>query len=244
MKQKLYKYLIIVISITAFSQVKSQTCGFGCLGLSGVYGGYSIQQYKADGLNNYLNSQFPFQKLDFNFSEGKGLRFGMNVVRADYGNFFFTFKGFYQFIIEEQTQIVSSRNIRSVDAKLEMNNWGVAIDLGIPLIGFIDWKIIDGSINFFTPKVTIKKRFNDIVLSEDVYSPTKVGMGFSVGSGLIFNIVKDYISIEATGRYNFIEIENLSSDVDGSLIPSDGNSKLINKGGIQAIIQLNVGIPL
>ncbi len=244
MKQKLFTYLIIVISITAFSQVKSQTCGFGCLGLSGVYGGYSIQQYEADGLNNYLNSQFSFQKLNFNFGEGKGLRFGMNVVRADYGNFFFTFKGFYQFITEEQTQIVSSRNIRSVEAKLEMNNWGVAIDLGIPLIGFIDWKIIDGSINFFSPEITIKKKFNDIVLSEDVYSPTKVRMGFSVGSGLIFNIVKDYISIEATGMYSFIEIENLSSDVDGTLIPSDGSSKLINKGGIQAIIQLNIGIPL
>ncbi len=242
MKQKSFKYIITVLLLIAFSQVNSQTCGFGCLGLSGIYAGYSIQQYEADGLNNYLNSQFSSNK--FNFNEGRGLRFGMNLVRADYGNCFFTFKGFYQFLVEEQTQIVAGASRKYIDAKLEMNNWGVAVDLGIPLIGFIDWKIVDGSVNFFTPKVTINNRFNDIILTEDVYTPSKVRMGFSIGSGLIFNIIEDYISIEVTGIYSIVEIESLSSDIDGSVIPIVVHTRLVSKGGLQGVIQLNVGIPL
>ena len=251
MKQKLFKYIITVLSFIAFSQVNSQTCGFGCLGLSGVYGGYSIQQYKADGLSNYLNelvhpsSLSSLQQSKFHFNEGRGLKFGMNLVRADYGSYFFTFKGFYQFLLEEQTQMISGANKKFIDAKFEMSNWGVAVDFGISLIGFVDWKIIDGSINFFTPRLTLKTRFNDIILDENIYTPNKVRMGFSIGSGLIFNIIKDYISIEVTGMYNFIEIDNLSSDVGGSIIPIEGSkSKLISEGGLQGTIQLNVGIPL
>jgi hypothetical protein len=69
-------------------------------------------------------------------------------------------------------------------------------------------------------------------------------MGFSVGSGLIFNIIEDYVSLEATGMYTFVEIDYLTNDLDGSKIPTeDSGSKFISRGGLQAFIQLNVGIP-
>ncbi len=252
MKQPLFKYLIIALSITAFTQVNSQTCGFGCLGLSGIYGGYSLQQYKADGLNEQLNWNMnpPWSSIafsdEYNFNEARGFKVGINLVRAEYSNFFFTFKGYYQFLIEEQN--ITYNDYNHYDAKLEMNNWGIGFDFGIPLFSFINWKIAEGELKFFSPKLSTSiynsNPLANSVKIENVFTPDKVKMGFSLGSGLIFIIVKDYISLEATGMYTFVEIDNLTSDLDGSSIPIEGSdTKFISEGGIQAFIQLNVGIP-
>jgi len=252
MKLSLIKYLVIVLTITAFSQVTSQTCGFGCLGLSGIYGGYSVQQYEADGLNNYLDVlSYSTSDPQFDFKEGRGFKVGINLVRADYSNFFFTFKGYYQFLSESQNVEVDLKSSQGVyntnyDAKLEMNNWGIGLDFGIPLIGFIDWKVVEGELKFFSPKLTLNVS-NPLWNSVDVhntYTPDKVKMGFSVGSGLIFNIIEDYVSLEATGMFIFVEIDYLTSDLDGSKIPTENSdAKFISKGGLQAFLQLNIGIP-
>ncbi len=252
MRQSQIKYLIIILTILTFSNVSSQTCGFGCLGLSGVYGGYSIQQYDADGLNNYLNMDaisFSTQQ-QFNFNQASGIKLGINFIRADYPDFFFTFKGFYQFLSEEQNLEFDEGfgAEKSYETKLEMNNWGIGLDFGIPLYSFIDLKIIEGEMKFFSPKLSMKTYNNPISSStvvEDTYTADNVKMGFSVGSGLIFNIVEDYVSIEVTGMYTFLEIDNLTSDADGTPIPLENNdTQFISKGGLQAFIQVNVGIPL
>ncbi len=256
MKQSLFKYFIIVLSIIAFSKVNSQTCGFGCLGLSGVYGGYSFQQFEADGLNQYLNSVLllsPNSETKFNFNEARGFKVGINLIRADYSNFFFTFKGYYQFLSQEQNikiplSSVSGGSYQFYDTKLEMNNWGIGLDFGIPLFSFIDWKVVDGELKFFSPKLTQKIYNNDpagnSIVIENTYTPDRVKMGFSVGSGLIFNLIEDYVSLEATGMYSFIEIDHLTNDLDGTSIPTkDSGTKFISKGGLQAFVQLNLGIP-
>ena len=255
MKQSIFTYLIIALSITSFSQVNSQTCGFGCLGLSGVYGGYSLQQYEADGLNSYIGQMLnPFSSLsnpesDVKFREGRGFKFGINIVRADYSNFFFSFKGFYQFLSEEQsveTNVGSVQNPELIfsDIKLEMNNWGVALDFGIPLLGFIDWKIVEGELKFFAPKLSVDLSEEFPFMNSGTYTPDKVKMGYSVGTGLIFNIVEDYISLEVSGMHTFVEIDYLTSDIDGTKVPTEGSKlKFISKGGYQGVVQLNVGIP-
>jgi hypothetical protein len=257
MKLSLIKYLIIVLFFLSISKINSQTCGFGCLGLSGVYGGYSVQQYEADGLNQYIGMiSNPFSSLAHNesnikFKEGKGFKVGINLVRANYSNFFFTFKGYYQFLSEdkeiEMVDIITpNSSAPTYNAKLEMNNWGIGLDFGIPLFGFVDWKIMEGELKFFSPKLSIKSDYQVWFLmnNENTFTPDKVNMGYSIGSGLIFNIVRDYVSLEVTGMYSLIKIDNFSSDIDGSKIPSENSdTKFISKGGIQGIMQLNVGIP-
>lgn len=255
MKNVSIKYFVITLVILAFSKTNAQSCGFGCLGLSGVFGGFSIQKYEADGLNTHLNTLVNqplafVHNETFNFEEGKGFKLGINLVRAQYSKFFFTVKGYYQFLSDEQVIKIPDNfgYYNFHNAKFEMNNWGIGLDLGIPLLGFIDWKIIDGELKFFSPKLTYKY-YNDNPLAnsisiENIYTPDKVKMGYSVGSGLIFNIIPDYISIEATGMFTFIEIDNLTNDQDGTAVPSeDLNEKLISTGGFQGAVQLNVGIP-
>ena len=242
MKINKIKYFLIVFAILSFTSISSQTCGFGCLGLSGVYGGYSIQQYEADGLNQYLD-EFSNNELGALFNEGRGFKVGINIVRAEYENYFFTFKGYYQFLSERRT--VANSNGSNYDATLEMNNWGVGLDFGIPICSFVDWKIVDSELKFFSPKLILENStVRDIIISDETYTPDKVKMGYSIGSGFIFNIIKDYVSIEVTGMYTFVKIDYLTNDNDGAQIPKlDSNSKLISKGGFQGIVQLNVGLP-
>jgi len=253
MRQTEVKYLIFILSIMTFSNVSAQTCGFGCLGLSGVYGGYSIQKYDADGLNNYLNMGVgsSSSQQQFNFNQGSGLKLGINIIRADYPDFFFTFKGFYQFLSEEQNlEFDDGAGTQDVyETELDMNNWGIGLDFGIPLFSFIDLKIIEGEMKFFSPKFTMKSYNNNpsgnAINVDNTYTADNVTMGFSVGSGLIFNILEDYISMEVTGMYTFLEIDNLTSDQNGTPIPlEDSNTQFISSGGLQTFIQLNVGLPL
>ena len=186
----------------------------------------------------------------FDFKEGRGFKVGINLVRAQYDKFFFTVKGYYQFLSEENNvKIQDGFGYYNIyEAKFEMNNWGIGLDLGIPLLGFVDWKIIDGELKFFSPKLTYKNYTNNPLANsisiENIYTPDKVKMGYSIGSGLIFNIIQDYISIEATGMFTFIEIDYLTDDDNGSAIPaSNSDTKLISNGGFQGAVQLNVGIP-
>ena len=99
---KKLNYIYIIILILTIPQIeKSQTCGFGCLGLSGVYAGYSFENYVADGLNQQLNNDLQSLGIydqEFNFHSGQGFRFGLNIVRANFDSYFFVIIFFFIFI--------------------------------------------------------------------------------------------------------------------------------------------------
>jgi len=228
-----------------YSQSFSQSCGFGCLGLSGVYGGYSIEKYKLDGLNASLNSQLTMlgnNENVFKFDEMRGLRFGANIFRAKFSNFFITAKGFYQFLKNKQgTDAKNSAGKKLMETELTLNHWGFGIDLGFPLLSFINLKIIDGGVNLYTSEVTNRFNFNDKSI-ESTYSYSSMTTGYYLGSGLIIELIKNYVSIEGGAYYQLISINNLVDD-DGNKFPSpDGKTKFVDEGRISATVQLNVGI--
>ena len=244
----IYILLFLLLSIPQITM--SQTCGFGCLGLAGVYVGYSFENYTAGGLNLQLNNQLEEMGINdqrYNFRSGQGFRFGMNIVRANFESYFFTVKGYYQFLEEEQA--VSA--LRSLDeeyklkSKFEMNHWAIGFDFGIPVVDFMDWKIIDGSIKFYNTQLTNQEIINDTVVKETKYTIPKITVGYAVGSGFVIHVIKDYISIEGTGMYNFTTIEYLTNGDNTAHFP-DENSKsdLVNGSGFSGIVQLNIGIPL
>ena len=183
----------------------------------------------------------------FDFNKGTGFRFGMNIVRAQYDTYFFTVKGYYQFLSEEQTIVnpVSSLIESEYKSKFEMIHWAIGFDFGIPVFKFLYWKIVDGSIKFFDTKLNNQIIEGGNVVWETNYEIPKVTVGFAVGSGLVIHIVEDYVSLEGVGMYNFTTINNLAqTDGSGKIPNSDSNSKLISEGGLSATIQLNIGIPL
>ncbi|MBN2572241.1 MAG: hypothetical protein JXA68_08945 [Ignavibacteriales bacterium] len=227
--------IFIICSFLIFSKnINSQTFGFGCLGLSSFFGGYTFYSYTPDGLNSYISDLFENNIIDdkTEFGNAEGFLIGANFFRAHFSSMFFSAKGYYQFIFERHQY----NNIPEHKIDINLNHWGFAFDFGIPIFDFADWKIIEGGIRFVNIKLT-----NSITI--DSYETNGSRTGLYLGSGIIIHIIKDYISIEGTASYNFLKVDNLQ-DKNGSKILSSENIDFIKSGSLTSTFQLNIGFPL
>ncbi len=254
MIKKNFYYTVIVLSVVLFNtNINSQTFGFGCLGFFGGYGGIAYQSYKADGINQFVKYfiEMKFNTLDDPLQEyygAVGYRVGINFFRATWeSGFILTAKGFYQSLSrtrEASETLVDSKTNNTFE--LDLKNWAVGIDFGYAITSFLSWKIVDGSINF-----------NNVSLTNTINSPegTDVSkyksesgvLGYSVGTGIIIFIIKDYISLEGMAGYTGLTIESLNHDEGEQFLKdfSAGNeTNFIESGGFTAVIQLNLGFPL
>ena len=77
-------------------------------------------------------------------------------------------------------------------------------------------------------------------------------LGYSVSSGLIIDIISNYVSIEGSAGYTYLQIDDLKTE-DGifflkgnpeALILQQDYGNFIETGGFMAVVQLNVGFPL
>lgn len=245
-----YKFVVLLIVFSALS-VNAQTCGFGCLGFSGAYGGYTLQKYDAEGLNSFLESRHSGVFNDDNkFSESKGFRLGINVFKARFDDFYFGAKFFYQFLDEEKSiNNVPFTEFTRSNYKLEMNNYGVGGELGFPVFSMLDFKLVEAGVTFNSIKFTTENYIGDEMISDEDYESSDSEVGYYVGTGLVIHIIKNYVSIEGTASYNFLEIEKVESSDNtipsGNISGSDnGNKSFINAGGLSATVQFNLSFPL
>ena len=69
MRSNFLKYFLILLMLVTWKVSTAQTFGFGCLGLSGFYAGYSQQEYNASGVNSFVLTQTvlidPANKIEF-----------------------------------------------------------------------------------------------------------------------------------------------------------------------------------
>ncbi len=246
------KLVIVIIIVTTGITANAQSFGFGCLGLSGFYAGFSKQNYDNPGLNEYISQRInildPSKNIitdKIEFTQGTGYRVGANFFRAKWDKFFISAKGYYQFL-KESNEI--SAQLQNVDTRekyqLTMNHWGVGIDFGVPIFWILDWKIAEANVTFYNTEFSQEAFLNNVSQGEIKFKPDKNNIGYFIGTGLILHLVPDYISIEGTAGYNIIQIDKLSID-SGITIPSASSSKkAIEKGGLSITLQLNVGFPL
>jgi len=248
MNKIILKYILLLLFLSASNTlINAQTFGFGCLGLSGFYGGFTQQSYIADGINEYVKMNYsgPRQIPGITFKQGTGFRIGANLFRAKMDFAFITLKGFYQFMKEEhQIDDEVQTNILKNNYRLSMNYWGVGLDFGIPLFSIIDWKIVEGGLTFYNSDFSYRILLNDEELTELKLSPETTKLGYYVGSGIILHLVRDYISIEGTAAYSIIRIDNMNNDSGDILLPTPSSKKALEKGGFTATVQLNIGFPL
>ncbi len=247
MMNKRYKLIFPAVFLLAQSTaIYAQTCGFGCLGLSGVYGGYSYQFYNPEGLNKHLSSlaaQFNNGK-DLKYERGEGFRIGANIFRAQFDNYFLTAKGYYQFMKEEQdVSGINDQGNPYFSSKLEMNHWGLGIDLGVPLFKYLSWKVVEGGVTFYKADLVYESELQD-ASSSYTYESSDVNVGYYVGTGLIIQIVPDYISIEGSAFYNKVKINDLINDSGEYLIGEGSKSSIMDMGNVSATLQVNIGVPL
>lgn len=141
--------------------------------------------------------------------------------------------------------------VPNYEFELELKNWAVGIDFGYAITTFLSWKIIDGSVHFNNVSLTNTVDSPDGTIVNKYKSEPGV-FGYSVGKGIIFSIVKDYISLEGLAAYTYLQIEDLKTDdgqfflkspPDAAIVSVDfGN--FIDSGGFTAVVHLNIGFPL
>ncbi len=249
---KLFQKIFFLILIFSFP-ILPQSFGFGCLGFVGGFGGYSHQQYKPDGLNAYaanfnsINSEYIENKMS-DFGKASGYRVGVNFFRAKFTGLFITAKGYYQQLSEQHDALVYQTAIGiDYNYDLKLKSWGIGLDIGIPINSFLSWKIVDGSVLLNSAKFT--ETINSTQGTDvNKYNNEKTEIGYSVGTGFIFEIVKNYISIEGVASYSQITIDKMINE-DGSILVYNPNKvlsseKFISTGGFNAALQLNLGFPL
>ena len=245
--------LTIIFIVLFQSYLNSQSFGFGCLGFTGGYAGYSHQKYQPDGLNDYikifnLNRKDSLTENLHSFGSANGFRVGLNFFRKKFSGVFITAKGFYQFLNEKHQAVEKlSSGIVSTSNEVKMINWGLGIDLGTPIISFLNWKIIDAALLYNQARFSNTQNFPGALTVVNNYK-SDYHFGYTIGTGIIIEILGEYITLEGLAAYSKITIDEMKMD-DGTKLMKNENSteamkNFIADGGFNAVIQLNIGLPL
>lgn len=239
---KIFLFLFITTFFFIGKNISAQSFGFGCLGLSGVYGGYSYQTFQAEGLNNYLNNEFYFNREDIKFSSAHGFRIGANLFRAKFAEYFLTAKAYYQFLDNNQTMNYQTRaGDHRNEFNLSMDYWAFGFDLGLPVARFIDWKILEGLLTFNKVRLRQDVYLNGELEQEILFKKDGMTTGYYFGTGVVFQVIPAYLSIEGSAGYNFVSMDRF----DDTVVPEElDNIDFVNKGGIGISLQANLSIPL
>lgn len=252
MMYKFFTYVLVFVLIM-FIDSKPQSFGFGCLGLVGGYAGYSYQEYKPTGLNNYIqvfnNSKSDSLKGPLqNFGKATGFRVGINFFRANVRGFLLTAKGYYQQLNEKTNATVSdNRGSSNTTINLKFKTLAVGFDLGTSITNSLGWKIIDAAVNFNNANLDITLDHPNGHTSVNQYNTEKTIIGYSIGSGFILNVIDQYLTLEGTAAYSFLNINKMKTaevylmENESSTVPMNN---FIQAGGFNAVIQLNIGLPL
>lgn len=251
---KLYTNIFLIL-IGIQSITFAQSFGFGCLGLVGGFGGYSYLQFQPDGLNRYVDnfnndpiiSQYNENEMS-HFGKAVGYRVGVNFFRAKFTGFFVSAKGYYEQLHEEHSARVFQTAI-GVDYEydLKFKNIGIGFDLGIPITSFFSWKIIDGSLLLNNTKFTETVNSSQGTQVKK-YNNDNTEFGYTLGTGIIIDLIKNYISIEGVASYTQFSVDKMKLENGTDYLnynSQQGSSdKFITKGGFNAVVQLNLGFPL
>lgn len=243
----------IVLFVLAAGSIQAQSFGFGCIGFTGAFGGYSYQKYNPTGLNKYIyffnqnRVDSLSQKLN-DFGQGNGLRFGFNFFRKKFKGFFFTTKGFYQLLVERK-QAIEKLSTGEVSTKFEtkLTTFGLGLDLGIPIVSFLNIKLVDAALTYTQVKLITTQNFPGAITIVNNYK-SEYDLDYSVGSGIIFELFDEYVTIEGTVYYSKLNVREMKTDNDVKLTKEENSDEImrnfITDGGLNFVLQLNIGIPL
>ena len=260
MQLKIKLIIFFIISFNLSGLIHAQTFGFGCLGFVSGYGGFTYQQYDAAGLNQFVrNFNYEINETSFGqlkeFESATGYRIGINFFRAAFpAGFFITAKGYYQSLGKTNSMSENTgTGTVDYDFELDLKNWAVGFDVGMNIFDQLSWKIIDGAFHFNNVSLTSTENSPGVTTVIKYESDAGV-LGYSIGTGIIVYVIKDYLSLEGLAGYTFIQIEEMKTE-DGQSFPIvypdpipmptvDSSNNFIDSGGFTAVIQLNIGFPL
>lgn len=236
-----------------FAESNAQgTLGFGCLGLVGGFAGYEIQSYEPDGLNAFVNDYNLLYKDSLttpisSFGDSRGFRIGLNLFRRNFSGMIITFKTFYRSLSEKRdAKLNISAGLVNSSLEYKSTSFAFGADVGTQISRLIDWKILDVTLLLTDVRLTTTTSIPGALSSLRQAESVESIYGYSAGTGFILSIVPGYITFETTLAFTQNIVNRLRFD-DGKYFSLTSNGqvieKLVSKGGLNVILQLNIGFP-
>lgn len=236
-------------------RIYSQEFGFGCLGLLGGFVGYEIQNYQADGVNGYISSYNQYYQDSLQVPLGKygqlrGLRVGINFFRRNFSGLLLTVKGYYSTLNEKNkaTRLLADKTKSIFNTELVVNEFSISADVGMPITDALNWKLFDASLVYYNASFTTELNTSKGKIENNKYTSDKNLFTYGLGSGFILSLIKNYVSLEGTVSYVNLIVPEMKHSAKGTLkivgSEKEIETDLINRGGINLLIQLNIGLPM
>jgi len=246
MKPFLRSFLFAAFCLLLFAgklSAQNDCCGMGSIFSSimqsGIFGGYGIQQYSAEGWNDYISSS----GLSENFSDygsAHGWLVGANLIGIRQKDFLVALKFYYQSVSEKQDAdgtYLGEPATQELD--LTINNWSLGVSFSYILNNNFDFRIFDALMRFTSADLTNKIRYASGSVTDE-YSSPDANIGFTFDTGLVYYPLPPYISIEVVGGYSIFSVKSMEDENGNEL---NTTSDFIDGGGFFANAVLTFGIP-
>lgn len=245
--------LIILLLCIGNNSNSAQDLGFGCLGLVGGFGGYTTQTIQTEEVNEFIH--------DFNRSRGDslakamggfknltGFRLGLNIFRQNIEGLVITFKGFYENLLQRNTAAINTPFAQENSfTEIALKNFGIGFDVGTSLSRSVSWKVLDASIIFHRLRFTTSLHDAAGTIIMNQYNAVESPIGYTMGTGFIIELIDQYVTLEGSAGYMFLNVKRVQTSAGKLLTTTQTGSAIlenvINSGGLNASIQVNIGVP-
>lgn len=228
-------FTIVFVGIFIFlgsSSLKAQDdcCGvgsiFSSLIQSGIFGGYGVQMYSAQGLNDVTVNIEGIK----DFGTAMGWRVGANIIQLQREQVMVGFKFYYQSMSEKQT-------LTGQDMKLDINQWNLGMSFSYIVNNSFDIRIFDAYLSWTSAELTrTGDGFDDIV-----FRSPESNIGFTADAGIVYYPFPPYISLEVLGGYSFFSVDKANLEEGDDAI--DQIKDIVDGGGFFAVAALTIGLP-
>ena len=223
---------LLFTTFTSDSNAQDDCCGIGSifssLIQSGIFGGYGIQQFSAEGLNK---SELLLSNKDFkDYGTAMGWRVGANIIQFQHEQLMMGLKFYYQEMREKQ-------DLTGQDMTLDIKQFNLGTSFSYIINKSFDIRIFDVLISWTNAELTrTGDGFDDIV-----FKSPETNTGFTADAGIVYYPFPPYVSLEILGGYSIFSIDkvNLVEGVDNI----DKIDDIVDGGGFFAVAVLTVGLP-
>ncbi len=219
---------LLFVAYTPDSKGQDDCCGvgsiFSSLLQSGIFGGYGVQMYSAQGLNEELPEGFK------DYGTAMGWRVGANIIQLRREQLLIGLKFYYQ-------QMTETQDATGQEIQLDLKQWNLGMSFSYIISNSFDIRIFDAMLSWTSAEVkNTGEGYEDIV-----FRSPEASIGFTADAGVVYYPFPPYISLEVLGGYSIFSVDkvNLESGQVGQSTIND----FVDGGGFFAVAVLTVGIP-
>ena len=92
--------------------------------------------------------------------------------------------------------LVSPAGSSNTNFDFSLRSWGIGFDLGTSITNSLSWKVMDASLLFNSAEFTNTINSPGAITIVNNYKTDKQILGYTVGTGFIFAVIGNYVSLE------------------------------------------------